>query len=106
MTDTDAEATARAEADPMGLDVLDAVDVGGTWTVTGDGDTAPPPSLEPTAPAPTTSATLAERPPTPMPAQPPPPNPVTATLPSKPAAPSGTGRWLIAAAIVAGLALA
>jgi cell division septation protein DedD len=32
----DEEATARAEADAMGLGVLDAVDVGGTWTVVGD----------------------------------------------------------------------
>jgi hypothetical protein len=36
----DAEATARAEADAMGLGVLDAVDVGGTWTVVAD-DEAP-----------------------------------------------------------------
>jgi len=34
----DEEATARAEADVMGLGVLDAVDVGGTWTVVGEGD--------------------------------------------------------------------
>jgi hypothetical protein len=40
----DAEATARAEADAMGLGVLDAVDVGGTWTVVGDVE-APPPEV-------------------------------------------------------------
>jgi hypothetical protein len=51
----DAEATARAQADEMGLGVLDAVDVGGTWTVVGESEPAPaavpaveePPEAEP-----------------------------------------------------------
>lgn len=103
MPDIDAEATARAEADPLGLEVLDAVDVGGTWTVAGDDDRQPPPP-EPAAPA--TSSTLAERPPAPMPAPASPPDPVRAKPASRAAAPPGRGRWLIAAAIVAGVALA
>jgi len=32
---------ARARDDPMGLDILDATDIGGTWTVTG-GEHPPP----------------------------------------------------------------
>jgi hypothetical protein len=110
MPDTDAEATARAEADPMGLEVLEAVDVGGTWTVTGDGDAAPPPPPKPAEPPP--SSKLAERPPAPMPAPPPPPNPVTppapvkATVPPTGSSPRRIGRWLIAAAFVAGVAVA
>jgi hypothetical protein len=88
----------------MGLEVLEAVDVGGTWTVTGEDDAPRPPPPKPAAP--TTSSELAERPPMPAPAPAPPPNPVRATPPSKVAAPPGSGRWLIAGAIVAGVALA
>jgi hypothetical protein len=95
----------------MGLEVLDAVDAGGTWTVPGHGDTAPPAPPKPAAP--TTSSMLAERPARPMPA----PNPVAPVPPVVVARPPaaadpvgsgrpGGGRWLIAAAIVVGLAVA
>lgn len=102
----------------MGLEVLDAVDMGGTWTVTRDGDTEPPAPPKPDAS--TTSSKLAERPPaTPVPAHPPnpvapapstelvapPPRPTTAAR-SPGSGRDGGGRWLIAAAIVVGLAVA
>lgn len=58
----DEEATARAEADVMGLGILDAVDMGGTWTVVGDREAvAAPPDPDVTALTPKPAAVALSR---------------------------------------------
>ena len=90
----------------MGQRVLDAVDVGGTWTVTGSAGTAPQPRPKPAAP--TTSSRIAERTSAQRPNVVTPAPPSMSAVPqprSKPAWRAGSGRWLIAALIVAGVAV-